>query len=87
MYLHHDEIKIMLEERHKDLIAQSYISKQIEEVGRTQGRPGVNWSILSMVKKFRTILAVRTYSSQPVIMPAAGQDSLDCQTQPNCQPC
>ena len=52
MYLHHDEIKIMLEERHKDLIAQSYISKQIEEVGRTQGRPGVNWSILSMVKKF-----------------------------------
>ena len=58
MYLHHDEIKIMLEERHKDLIAQSYISKQIEEVGRTQGRPGVNWSILIMVKNFRTILAV-----------------------------
>jgi hypothetical protein len=87
MYLHHDEIKVMLEEHHKDLIAQSYLIQQLEEVGRNQGRPGVYWSMQSIINILKTILAIPKISSHPTIRSAACQDSLDCQTQPNCQSC
>jgi hypothetical protein len=87
MYLHHDEIKVMLEEHHKDLIAQSYLIRQLEEVGRNQGRPGVYWSIPSIINSLKTIRAIPKISSHPTIRSAACQDSLDCQTQPNCQSC
>jgi len=87
MYLHHDAIKVMLEERHKDLIAQSYLIIQLEEVDRNQGRPGVYWSIPSIINSLKTILAIPKISSQPTIKCAAGHDSPDCQSQPNCQPC
>ena len=87
MYLHHDEIKVMLEERHKDLIAQSYLIIQLEEVDRNQGRPGVYWSIPSVINNLKTILVILKFSSQPAIRSAADQDSSDCPTPPNCQPC
>ena len=87
MYLHHDASKVMLEERHKDLIAQSYLIKQLEGVGHNQGKPGVYWSIPSIINSLKTILAIPKISSQPTIKCAAGQDSPDCQSQPNCQPC
>jgi hypothetical protein len=87
MYLHHDAIKVMFEERHKDLIAQSYLIKQLEGVGHNQGKPGVYWSMQSIINILKNILVIPKISSQPTIMCAACQDSLDCQSQPNCQPC
>jgi hypothetical protein len=82
MYLHHDAIKVMFEERHKDLIAQSYLIKQLEGVGRNQGRPGVYWSIPSIINILKNILVISKISSQPNIRSSAGPESPDCQTKP-----
>ena len=81
MFQNHHHLKILAEERHRELLAQSRLVKQREELDRQRVKLGLNWSLSRIIRSVLEPITHPILVTQPDISPP------ECQTQPNCQVC
>jgi len=93
MYQNYYAVEIFLADRHKELHAQAYQLKQLDEINRRKVKHGVKWSLMvdiSALQEFLSQIEVTIHSvvSKPTgVISQGDQISTECQTQPNCQTC
>jgi hypothetical protein len=81
MFPIHYHLKILNDERHRELLAQSRMVKQLAEHDRQRTKPGFNWSLSRIIRN------LLKYFAQPKLVIQPNISSPECQIQPNCQEC